>query len=438
MQQRKTYDTRIKYLVRKGLLPDLYRKQIHRSLISKWKRESPNKYTGYELNDNIEELYELMKKVSEDQRMIKTLRAFYRINKTLKDIIGSGKDYIKKIRTHKNQIADAITRSKTTIGIKRGIKLFGISRSTYNVWAMENHFRCGQSLSNLCNNAYPQQLTVGEVHKMHKMLSDGKYLHWPIISVAYFGMKRSLLKAHPNTWYKYARLMKIKRKRYKKFFKKYDEGIRANAPNEKWHADITEFVTVDGVKSYIYLVVDNYSRYIISCRVADRICAKIRLDTFVETIEFAGLKPRQKKKVELIVDGGTENNNAKVETFIEKYPVEKIVALQDIAKSNAMVESINKIIKYDYLFHRQIQNHSQLKHIMHKVVLPDYNDKRPHGSLHGLTPLEAYGKKKVNFKKIRENMIKAQHERVAYNQTHACLGCPFGCKDEEKKFSNLN
>jgi len=49
-KKRNSYDTRVKYLVRKGLLPDIYRKQIHRSLISKWKKESGEKYIGYELN----------------------------------------------------------------------------------------------------------------------------------------------------------------------------------------------------------------------------------------------------------------------------------------------------------------------------------------------------------------------------------------------------
>ena len=34
----------------------------------------------------------------------------------------------------------------------------------------------------------------------------------------------------------------------------------------------------------------------------------------------------------------------------------------------------------------------------------------------------------VNFKKIREKMVEAHHKRIAYNQTHACLGCPFGCQ----------
>lgn len=138
-------------------MPDVYRRRIHPSLVSKWKRESPEKYTGYELNDNIEELYELMKKFSEDQRMQRTLRAFYRINKTLKDIIGTRKDYLKRIREFKYEIVDAIQRGKKSIGIKRGIKLFGISQSTYRIWAMESYFRCGQSLSKLYNTAYPQQ-----------------------------------------------------------------------------------------------------------------------------------------------------------------------------------------------------------------------------------------------------------------------------------------
>ncbi len=428
MIQRKTYDTRVKYLVMKGLLPDLYRKQIHKSLISKWKRESPEKYTGYELNDNIEELYELMKKISGDQRLIRTIRAFYRINKMLKDIIGTGNDYIKRIKEFKFQIVETIQRCKKTIGIKRGIKLFGITPSTYRIWAMESYFRCGQSLAKLCSSAYPQQLTVKEVHKIHRILSNPDYSHWPIISVAYYGMREGILKAHPNTWYKYARLMKLKRKKFRKPKKDYDDGLRAKVPDEKWHADITEFKTADGRTSYIYLVMDNFSRYITSWRIADKVCARVRIETFEETIINAGIKPNQKEKTELIVDGGTENNNKSVETLLEKYPVDKLVALKDILKSNSMIEALNKQIKYNYLYPRNIHDQEELVKVMRKVVVPDYNDKRPHGRLFGLTPVEAYGRKTVNFKKIREKMIEAHHKRISYNQTHACLGCPFGCK----------
>lgn len=429
METRKTYDTRVKYLVRKGLLPDTFRKQINRSLISKWKKEAPDKYVGYELNGEMEELYELMRKVSEDQRLQKLLRNMYRINKTLKDIIGTGRDYVKKLSEYKYQVVDAIQRCRQTIGIKRAVKLFGIHRSTYRVWAMETFFRCGHSVVKLCSNAYPQQLTVYEVQKIHRMLSDEKHMHWPIISVAYYGIRNSLVQAHPNTWYKYARLMKIKRKRYRKVHRKYPEGIRADAPNEKWHADITELETADGKTAYIYLVIDNFSRYILSWRVASKISASIRLETFKEAIVYSGLLKGDERKTELIVDGGTENNNRKVETFIEKYPVEKLVALKDILFSNSMVESINKTIKYDYLYRKHFQSIKKLRSYLKSFVIPDYNDKRPHGSLSGLTPFEAYKNKKVNFQKMKEKMIQAHKERICFNQTNECLGCPFGCKD---------
>jgi hypothetical protein len=72
-----------------------------------------------------------MKKVSEDQRMQRVLRGFYRINNILKDVVGTGRrDYVKKLSEHKNRVVDAIHRSKKTIGIGRAIKLFGINRST--------------------------------------------------------------------------------------------------------------------------------------------------------------------------------------------------------------------------------------------------------------------------------------------------------------------
>ena len=108
--------------------------------------------------------------------------------------------------------------------------------------------------------------------------------------------------------------------------------------------------------------------------------------------------------------------------------MDKLVALKDILKSNSMTESLNKIIKYDYLYLRNIHDQSELEKILKKIVVPDYNDKRPSVQLFGLTPAEAYGRKTVNFKKIREKMIDAHYKRISYNQTHACLGCPFGCK----------
>ena len=96
VQKRKSYDTRVKYLVRFGLLPNHYEKMIHKSLISKRKREAPDKYTGYELNTDMSELYDVMKSISQDEKLLKVVKTVYRINKTLKDIIGTERNTSRK------------------------------------------------------------------------------------------------------------------------------------------------------------------------------------------------------------------------------------------------------------------------------------------------------------------------------------------------------
>ena len=47
------------------------------------------------------------------------------------------------------------------------------------------------------------------------------------------------------------------------------------------------------------------------------------------TVILAGLKPCLNLITELIVDGGTENNNKSVEAFIENKPLKKSIAGND-------------------------------------------------------------------------------------------------------------
>jgi len=84
----------------------------------------------------------------------------------------------------------------------------------------------------------------------------------------------------------------------------------------------------------------------------------------------------KRKTTELIVDGGTENNNKKVEAFVkeQKTPLRKLIALKDIERSNSMVEALNRTLKYQYLFPKNIFNPIQLYSVMNWAV-SDYNTK---------------------------------------------------------------
>ncbi|OFY82834.1 MAG: hypothetical protein A3F72_01750 [Bacteroidetes bacterium RIFCSPLOWO2_12_FULL_35_15] len=426
--KRRTYDTRIKYLAKKGLLPESYKKIIHRSLLCKWKQEPMEKYTGFELNENIDQLYDVMKLVSEHENLQKALRGLLRIQKTLKDVIGTGKKYVSKLKKHKTQVVKTIERVAEVFTIEKACKMMRISDSTFRTWAMETYFKCGNSVLKLCSNAYPNQLTHQEIHKMHKLLTDTRYMMWPVRSLAYFAKNKGLVIAHVNTWYKYTKLFDLERIVLRKIYKQYEEGIRATKPDEIWHADVTELKMEDGKTAHIYLVIDNFSRFILSWRISMSLCWQTRLETFKEAVYRSNQKGEKRIKTRLIVDGGSENNNQYVEDYLEycERNIDKMVAYKDILKSNSMVEYTNRTLKYEYLFVRRINNLRHLGQIMFHAV-HDYTCVRPHGAIGGLTPAQAYLGKTVDIFKEKLLMKEAALSRVDWNQTHNCKGCPFGC-----------
>ncbi|MDH5399301.1 MAG: DDE-type integrase/transposase/recombinase, partial [Cyclobacteriaceae bacterium] len=219
-----------------------------------------------------------------------------------------------------------------------------------------------------------------------RLLTAPEFKHWPIVSLCYYAIRKGLLSASPATWYKYNKLLGIRKHAFKRR-NPYRKGLKATYPNQYWHADITIFKTLDNVKHYIYLVVDNFSRKILSWEMAGRVCGETRMQTLKE----AWIMTKPEKQVELIVDGGPENNNHTIDRFISSTEVDmkKSVALKDIVFSNSMVEAANKLLKYRYLFSGNIEDGDQLKTVLEKSIY-DFNEVRPHGKLGGLTPSEAY------------------------------------------------
>jgi hypothetical protein len=96
--------------------------------------------------------------------MQRALRAFYRVNQTMKDIIGNRASYLKKIREHKLKVVDAINRDKESIGFKRVVKLFGIHLNTFKAWAMGGNAKSitGHSGDNVLETYYLNKETIAK------------------------------------------------------------------------------------------------------------------------------------------------------------------------------------------------------------------------------------------------------------------------------------
>ena len=414
--ERRIYHSSIKILAAKDALPENISDLIHRQNIYRWKKQSENRYFGYEL-DKID----IIEAFATNNKAMSVMQNYLFIANKYSEVCKSFKNYSKQIAVHKKTIVDFVKGFGNSKIRKSACEIFGISSSTVKNWFNEIYVQCKKSPLFLCKKTYPNQLSAKEYNTMNSLLTAEIFQYWPISSVYYHAIREKLVFACLQTWYNYVKKAGIKRLplRKKKIFKL---GIRADYPNQWWHADITIIKTLDGAKNYLYLIVDNYSRFVINWRLEKKISKQIRLETIKEA--YNRYKPDNNEPINLMVDGGTENNNIIVDEFIarEEIIMQKWIALLDIDFSNSIVESENKLIKYRYLFRKEYNGYDDLLPDMEKII-QDYNFNRPHVSLKGLTPYEANCGKKVDFGYTKAEIAEIKQNRIVENRIEACEIC---------------
>jgi len=121
-------------------------------------------------------------------------------------------------------------------------------------------------------------------------------------------------------------------------------------------------------------------------------------------------------------DGGSENNNNSVTEYLEGIEVPtfiQLIAKKTIRSSNSSIEAINKIYK-EFLRYKRPKTLEELKVVTDEFV-QQYNFIRPHGSLTGLTPFEAYtNHAPLDFS---EAISQARKNRILSNKLSACKRC---------------
>ncbi|WP_184182758.1 DDE-type integrase/transposase/recombinase [Chryseobacterium defluvii] len=194
--------------------------------------------------------------------------------------------------------------------------------------------------------------------------------------------------------------------------------MKASSPNEIWHADVTEFVTSDNVKFYIHTVLDNFSRKVIAYTISRDKTAKTRLISLKDAILLQFSKILSPADLDLIVDGGSENNNFRIRNFIRhcQVNIHKKVALKDVLFSNSMIEGHFQILKKFLRCHGEI--HSRDFHKIIGFFVKDYNSIRPHYQHWTYTPDEIHlNPELINIKPTLERINK---QRLQNNRNSCC------------------
>jgi putative transposase len=416
---RKKYHSSIKIACKLNILPHDTLKLLPKSSIHRFKNTDFSEYFGYDIAVKLEDSQSIIKELFNCKCALVTAKAIIKVKNT---IIHINEFKIKEFQKMKC-IISTINQVKDSISLDYALTLFNISKSTFYSWSFQINHICFESFIGKCIKRFPNQISLNSINKIKSLCEDKIFKGWPIVSIYYYAKRNNILNISIHSWYKYTKLLGIS-ERVSKCLKKRKTGVRASYTHQFWHADVTVFKTLDNVKAYIYLVVDNFSRAILSWDVSIHLSASIRLDSIKDAYNKFILNTNNiNNDVHLIVDGGSENNNYIVDEYISTVSIKKLIAQKDIIFSNSLVESVNKIIKYRSLFLHNIPDINALKKHLDEFI-PVYNDIRPHVSLNGLTPNEVLTGFDPNNSEHLKSVNIRYNDRISHrNNPISCSVC---------------
>ena len=423
---RNKYHTNTKLQAKLGILPESIKRLIPKSTLYGFTHYDYSKLFRFNKQEDCDFMLELAKKIVNNKlvkRIVKMYRAYNRLKTAAIHIFMQIKNINPHLKKYKQKIVTVINHVKNTIGLNNACRFFRISVSKFYSWLNQVNYPCPVSILKKCRHRWPNQITQKEEKIMRKCLHNPFFEGWAVYQIAVYALVHNILTVSIGTWYKYVKVLGFN---FHKIRKKYNtQGIRALRPNKIWHMDVTVYKTIAHKKFFIYILIDNFSRFILSYKTAlflsGAICMNMIRDAYRKYLE-----PNQQKESEtiLICDGGSENNNKHVDGFLEQtiIPVRKLIAQKDIKFSNSLVEAFNKTLKYRHLFLRDITDFESLNKHLDKFI-PEYNNIRPHCAHKYLTPAQAYFSKEINLGKIKKQYEKARKNRILENKKVVCPVC---------------
>jgi len=409
-----TYHTDLKIAEQIGILPGELREKIPSGTRAYWKKQNLSGMIGFPDTGDIEKKVDILCQVANNNTLFQMTSVLVRVNRILHTVVSLGGKFTSEVQ---EKIIRLEGRFRNSMDRDQFLHWLGISRQKFQYWS-RNKKKCASSLNGLCRRRNPNQIAESEILEIRRYLKNERFSHWPLRSIFYQMLRDGKTSCSESTFYNYAKWLGFSGRRGK--YKVEKIGIRALKAGEILHADVTIAILFNNVKIYIYVLMDNFSRCILSIRASEELSAKTCIDNIKKGIDDN--RKFLNNKFSILVDGGSENKGEVDEYIAENSEfMEKIVAQKDITFSNSMVEALNKILKLDYIKDRQFANVLKIQDFLDYSKF-DFNN-RPHGSLYGLTPLEALHGKIPYSRRYFENIGVFMAKRIEENRVFDCEKC---------------
>jgi transposase-like protein len=318
--------------------------------------------------------------------------------------------------TSKQRLLRAIERTRTHLPLRGVLRLIGMSSTRYHAWLGKQE--CGLDDQPCCPRTTPQQLTREESHAIRDMVTGDEYRHVSTGTLARLAQRLGRVFASPTTWYRLVYTHNWRRPRQRVHPAKPTVGIRATRSDEIWHVDTTLIRLLDGSKSYLHAVIDNFSCRVLAWRVNGTFIPAVTAELLIEAgREIEDTKPQ------LLVDGGVENYNSAVDKLVDSGVLKRILAQTEIRYSNSLIESWWRVIKHQWLFLNTLDTVASVRKLV-AFYVEQHNSHLPHSAFKGQTPDEMYfGTGDDIPKTLEEARLQARELRLKSNRERNCHVC---------------
>ena len=249
---------------------------------------------------------------------------------------------------------------------------------------------------------------------MRDMVEDDAFKHLSIRSLAIVAQRLGRVFAAYETWCRAIRRYQWNRPRKRVYPVKPKIGIRAQDPGQLLHVDVTVIRLLDGTRTYLHAIQDNYSRRVMAWALQPKLLAK----TTRELVRQALKAIQVSSPIQVMTDGGSENLS-----ITKMSEVCHVVAQVDIAQSNSLIESLWFQIRSRWLYLHTLDSFQTLERLIEKYFR-DHNELIPRAELGGRTPDEAFFGRENDLKEwLPADHAQARIRRATENRTRTCSAC---------------
>lgn len=160
-----------------------------------------------------------------------------------------------------------------------------------------------------------------------------------------------------------------------------NRDFEAQAPNQKWVTDVTEF-NIKGEKVYLSPILDLFNREIISYDISDR----PRIDGVTQMLGDACERLKDNEKPLLHSDQGWQYQMSLYQRALKKQGLTQSMSRKGNCLDNAVMENWFGIMKTEFFYGQKFENVASFKRQL-KEYIHYYNHHRIKLKLKGLSPV---------------------------------------------------